>query len=236
MRLQASLGGARALLVGVVAYLAVTRFTGSTAAATVQDLWEQYLGGLPLGRLAGYLVIHASLVISLALLAAPVFSALFRRGPRSIVWLVIVAYVLLAPAALATSWIDWFHFLGDGAAKSFAAPGTSPISVTAAVVAVAGALYLLWQTDRLQTDVARLRASRMPSHDIVRYAFGHVGTAFLVALGALALGGVAYAIARLIMLATGELDPRSWVSLGVVVAGLIAAAGTIATIATARGR
>ncbi|MBI2964945.1 MAG: hypothetical protein HYY34_01940, partial [Chloroflexi bacterium] len=114
--LQLSLVAARAAFVGIVTYLAVTLFLDSAAAATLQELWEQYLGRLPFGPVSDYVVAHTGLVLSLALLAAPVASALFGQGARSIVWLIVCVLVLMAPAALSTSWIDWFRFLGEDAA------------------------------------------------------------------------------------------------------------------------
>jgi hypothetical protein len=230
------MAAARATLVGVVAYVAVSRFAGSAAAATISDLWQRYLGDLPVGPVVSYGAERAGLFIPILVLAAPVASALFGRGSRSIVWLVIATYAVLAPVLLSSSWIDWFRFLGDEASRRIATPEASATSALAAALVTAVAHFLLWQTDRLQGDVGRLRRLGVASADILRYAGGYAAVTAAVTAGALFLAGVAYGIARGVMAAAGQLDPRSWVSFGAMAAGLIIVAGTAAFVATARDR
>lgn len=234
--LQPSLTGVRTLLVGIVVYFAATSFLGSAAAITMRELWEPYVAGLPLGVVTDYLVTYAGLAIGLGLLAVPAGTAVLGTGGRSITWLVIAAYVLLAPSLLAASWINWFQFLGEDAARSFSSAGTSVTVTLIAAMSTALALFLLWQTDRLQTDVARLRSLGMDRRDVFRYVSGHLATTSGVGAGALALTAVAYGIARGVMAVTGQLDPRSWIAFGAVAAGLIVAAGTVAVVATTRDR
>lgn len=235
-RLQLPLVAARAVLVGTIAYLAVTQFLDSAAATSLRQLWGQYLGQLPFGPVSDYLIAHTALVLSLALLAAPAFSALFGQGPRSIVWLMIGVFVLMAPAALSTSWIDWFRFLGEDAAGKLAA---ADVSVAGSLLAMAGAtvaLFFVWQIDRLQTDLARMRALGIGRSDVLGYVGGQLAAAIGVATGSIALAGVVYGVAGGVMMATGSMDPRSWVSLGAVVAGLFVMGAIVMAIVTARGR
>jgi hypothetical protein len=229
--LKAAMVALRSGLVGAVAYLAVSQFMESAAAATVRDLWQQYLGSLPLGPVADYVVVHAPLVISLGLLAAPLASALFGQGPRAIVWLVIVAFVLMAPGVLATSWIDWFRFLGEGAERTFESSAGRSGPPLLASLAVAAALYLLWQTDRLQSDVARFRLLGFSDHDVSRHAAAQGTTTLGIGAAALATTLVMGLIARAVMGVADGLDAHSWASVGAVAFGLVAVTLTIAVVA-----
>jgi hypothetical protein len=145
-------------------------------------------------------------------------------------------FVLMAPAALSTSWIDWFRFLGEDAADKLAA---ADVSVVGSLLAMAGAtvaLFFVWQIDRLQTDLARMRALGIGQPDVLGYVGGQLAAAIGVAAGSIALAGVVYGVAGGVMMVTGSMDPRSWVSLGAVVAGLFVMGAIVMAIVTARGR
>lgn len=233
---RAGLLAARVGLVGLIVFIAVRQFAGSAAADLLQEYGERYLRNFPL-PVPDLFFEQAGLLAALALVALPAASALSGHGPRSMLWLILSAAALQAPAALGTSWIDWFRFIDQAAVKALVSYTSSPLAASVAAVATAVAAYLLWSVDRLQADTARMLSLDVPEQDELRMVSAQATTVGAVLLGATALSGLAFGIAWItVRLGAGSLEARTWLALGAAGIALATIVYTIATTMVARRR
>lgn len=219
----------RISLVGIIVFVAVRQFAGSAAADLLQEYGERYFQILPF-RLPGFFFEQAGPLAALALVAMPGISAISGRGPRTMLWLVISAAALQAPAALGASWIDWFRFVDEWPIAGLVSYTSSTLEASIAAAGTAIAAYVLWSVDRLQNDATRIHALEIPEPDGLGLSRAHAATVAAVLLGALALSGVAFSLAWLTLrLGAGSLEARTWLALGAVAIALATIVYTVAS-------